>query len=272
VAVIGWAIAWRELPSLAPSTANPLRTPVLTMEQYRRVISEHPRPYVYRLRCGNGEALIFGAEHTRDPSDPQLDRMSREWIAIRPTVTLVESRLGFLPPLVAHPVRHFGEVGHAVRLARNDEIPAYTWEPPLQTEIAAYLKVHEKQRVALFCILRPYFSQRRHGRPNDPEAVVEEYRKKRSGWPGIENAFATVDDIDQSWRRDFPTLDWRDESDHDGLPGYLAEIADQGSITRTEHLARCLLDLTSNGHRVFAVMGSSHAVRIEPTLRAASSE
>jgi hypothetical protein len=38
---------------------------------------------------------------------------------------------------------------------------------------------------------------------------------------------------------------------------------------RDEHFARVVIDLVRKGERVFAVCGSSHAVKLEPALREA---
>jgi hypothetical protein len=201
--------------------------------------------------------------------DPQIKDIKQKWGVFNPTVALVEGRLGFLPPLVANPVRQFGESGLVYGLARDDKILIYTWEPPLSKEIAFILENHPKEQVALFYVLRPYFSNLRHGRPTKSEAFVERYLKKRIKWPGIECAIKDVEAVEAIWQRDFPNLDWRDESDQDGLPGYLSEIAARSNAARDEHLTRSIIHLVQQGHRVFAVMGSSHAVKIEPALRAA---
>jgi hypothetical protein len=163
-----------------------------------------------------------------------------------------------------------GEGGEVLRLARAAGIPVWSWEMPRDAEVAAQLARFPRERVALFYVLRPYVSTRRFGRPADPEAEVEPVRKERTRLPGLEGTLPDVASIDAIWRRDFAGLpDWRDTSDERGWPGYLGEIANAANDLRDEHLARVLLDLAGRGERVFAVAGSSHAVRVEPPLRAA---
>jgi hypothetical protein len=141
---------------------------------------------------------------------------------------------------------------------------------PREVEVAAQLRRFPRERVALYYVLRPYVSARRFGRPTDPDAEVESVREERTSWPGLEGTLPDVAAIDAVWRRDFAGLpDWRDTSDERGWPGYLEEIADAANDLRDEHLARVLLELAARGERVFAVAGSSHAVRVEPPLRAA---
>jgi len=115
-------------------------------------------------------------------------------------------------------------------------------------------------------MLGPYFSNLRHGRPEDPEAFGEEFRAERVGWAGLENTFATVAEIDSAWRARFPDgPDWRDVSDEHGLPGFLGGM--DANQARDEHFARVVIELVRQGERVFAVCGLSHAVRLQPALR-----
>jgi hypothetical protein len=126
------------------------------------------------------------------------------------------------------------------------------------------------ERVALFYVLRPYFGELRFGRPADLEGYVEEYRRKRTRYPGLEGTLHSVAAIDSLWARDFAGLPtWRETSDEYGLPGYLQDLAARSNALRDEHLAAVLLDLVRGGHRVFAVAGSSHAVKLDRALRAA---
>jgi hypothetical protein len=76
--------------------------------------------------------------------------------------------------------------------------------------------------------------------------------------------------IDSIWRADFSGLsDWRELSDEYGWPGYLGDVAASSNAFRDEHFARVIIDLVNKGHRVFAVSGSSHAVKLHPALQAA---
>jgi hypothetical protein len=264
-----WLVAWRSPPFYdAPKVDYPAA--ILTMEQYDSVSQCHPRPYVVRASSATGGTVLFGASHTRNPDDPQLATLRREWAAFRPTVALVEGRLGFLLPSVSDPVEAFGEMGAAASLAKTDGIRLYSWEPRREVEIARMLERFPAEQVALFYVLRPYFSQIRFGRPENPEGFVEEYRKTRTAYPGLEGTLPSVATIDSLWTRDFSGLaDWRETSDEYGLPGYLADLSSHSNALRDEHLAGIILDLVRRGERVFAVAGSSHAVKLEPALRAA---
>jgi hypothetical protein len=222
------------------------------------------------VEAAGGALLLFGAAHTRDAAAPELAALRGLWGRFEPTVCLVEGRLGFLLPGVMDPVRHYGEMGFAAALARRDGLPIYSWEPPREAEVARMLETFPAERVALFYVLRPYVSNRRFGKPEDPEGYVEGYRAERTTWPGLEGTLPDIAAIDRLWQRDFAGLpDWRDTSDEYGWPGYLADLAARSNALRDEHFASVLLDLVRRGERVFAVAGSSHAVRLAPALRAA---
>ena len=271
LAVVGlvWLVAWRSPPFYhAPPATLPV--PILSMARYDSLSQSHPRPYLVRAQDSSGALLLFGASHTRDPSDPQLARLRREWDAFHPTAALVEGRLGFLLPYLMDPVEEYGEMGAAAGLARASGLPLYTWEPAREWEIARMLDSFPAKRVALYYVLRPYFSQLRFGRPADPDGFVEEYRRKRTRYPGLEGTLPSMAAIDSLWARDFAGRPgWRETSDEYGLPGYLHDLFARSNALRDEHLAAVLLDLVDRGERVFAVAGSSHAVKLDAALHAA---
>ena len=248
-----------------------LAAPLLTSEEYGMLVDTHPRPYIVEIETQvDGALLFYGSEHTQDPGDPQITDIQMRWNAFQPTVALVESRLGFFVQDFQNPVKEYGEMGWAFWLARKDDVPVYTWEIPREREIQYALENYPKEQVALFYILRPYFGNLRFGKPDDPDAVVEGYIRERSDYPGIENTISSIEQIDVIWGRDFPDeADWRDTSDQFGLPGYLDEIAVRTNEARDEHFVRVIIDLIQRGERVFAIAGSSHAVKLEPALRAA---
>jgi hypothetical protein len=268
--VLARRLIWRSPSHYTSYGQIELPAPILTAEQYAEVSGQHARPYVVHLETANGAILLYGASHTKDPDDPQIDDLRKRWADFRPSVAIVEGRLGFLIEGLADPVREYGESGFIFSLSRRQGVQVYTWEPPIETELKQVLESHPQKKVALFYILRPYFSNLRHGRPANPDAVVEKYRRKRTNWPGLQNTFGSLADIDALWRQDFPDhKDWRDTSDQYGLPGYLNEIWKTSNAARDQHFARVIIDLVQRNERVFAVCGSSHAVKLEPAMRAA---
>ena len=125
------ATAWYSVPGYAPDSTPTEVSLILTPELYSDVIDTHERPYNYVLDVPDGgRVAVFGAEHTKQPDDPQFDILRAQWQALKPTVALIESDLGMMFPMFMDPVRTFGEVGEVHALARSSDIKTYTWEPP----------------------------------------------------------------------------------------------------------------------------------------------
>lgn len=263
--------AWRPLDDYTPrnSDAVPFLDLILNNAEYGDLMDSHDRPYIVEITASNGGAiLLFGAEHTRDPNDSQLADIEARWKEFEPSVALCESQLGIFFPGLMDPVRNFAEPGFVHALAKKHNIPTYTWEPPVKTQIEHLLRDFSKEQVALRFILNPYFSNLRHGRPDDADAMVESVRKKRNLWPGIGGTFPNMQSLQHAWDKQFPKgPDWRTVSDQYKMPGFLSKM--DANIIRDRHFLTILLDLVEKGERVFAVAGSSHAVKLEPALNAA---
>lgn len=261
--------AWYSVRRFEPRVVPPEVASIGSREDYAARMDSHARPYVYEcVAAGAGRVLVFGAEHTRDPDDPQLDGIRRRWEGLRPTVALIEGDLGMLFPAFMDPVRTFGETGFVHGLARADSIPTYSWEPPVELVLQGALdQGFSREQVALRWILNPYFSSLRHGRPADPEALVRDTFEERARAAPIAGCFTNLAQVEGAWGLAFPGgPDWRDVSDQFGLPGFLGAM--DLNLPRDVHLVACIRELVSAGERVFVVCGSSHAVKIEPALEA----
>lgn len=270
VVIVGWNICWRSPPFYTTAPAVSLPVPIMTTAQYNDVIATHPRPYIVEIERADGGALVlFGSEHTLDRAHPQMPLIEQAWDDLQPSVALVEGRLGFWVGGFGDSVTAYGEFGLTNELARRDDVEVYSWEPTREAEVEIVLRDFAAKRVALFYVLRPVFSGQRHGIDN-ADAYVAPFLEERTTWPGLENTLGAIDDIDAMWKADFPDEpDWRVTSDEFGLPGYLADIAGASSAARDQHFAQIILDLVVNKkERVFAIAGSSHAVKLDAALRA----
>jgi hypothetical protein len=235
---------------------------ILSMRQYRLVRDTHARPFIVQTE----RVLVYGSNHTKNPDDPQIKDIEEKWNSFKPTVLLVEGRLGFLMPGIMNPVKTFGENGKAYQLAKKNKVTTLSWEMEKDNLMKLLTEKFPAEQVALKEILNPYFSNLRFGKPDNPEKYVSQ-SLDRARFVGQENTFKTVDDVDRIWKRDFPNIDWRNESDHDMLPGYLQDIADATQRLRNIQLVCMIKELTAKGERVFVVAGSSHAVCIEKAVK-----
>lgn len=261
-------VIWRSPGYYSAKSQRELRQPVMSMEDYSRS-GGHVRPYIYRLGNEKGEVYVLGIDHTKDPEDRQIDSVEQAWKAFQPDVLLVEGRLGFLFSGLQDPVRIYGEGGKAVSLAKRDDVPFYTWEPHKQDEVKMMLQRFPAKQVAMFYSLRPYLSNFRFGKPDDPDATLKSYIDSRTDYEGIRSEISSIAEIDSIWNADFPQeKDWRDSTDEYGWPkGYLSKMAAYSNELRNIHMINTILEMVSEGKKVFITMGSSHAFRIEETLR-----
>ncbi|MCK6614718.1 MAG: hypothetical protein L6Q47_10815 [Ignavibacteriaceae bacterium] len=263
----GCGIIWTSPAYYTPSAEVELLAPIMSREGYDSVHAHFTRPYIVYIE-GERSALVFGASHTKDPDDPQLAKIDSLWHAFNPDAALVEGRLGFLLKGLMDPVVNHGEGGYVYNLARQKGIEVYSWDPAIDQDVKNTLRYYTPRQTALFYVLRPYFSNFRFGKPDDPDAFVEEFRAKRTKIPGLEGSLNSIAEIDSIWAADFKGLpDWRETSDAYGLPLYLGSIAALSNNYRDEHFVKTIADLTKKGKRVFAVAGSSHAVKIERSLK-----
>ena len=226
------------------------------------LIADHPRPMILE----NKTLVIFGATHTRDPKDPQMDEIEFKWNQLKPSIALVEGRLDFLLPGFMDPVKTLGEGGKVKALAKRSGVPLYNWDLSKE-ELAIRLKAKfSPEQIALAQILFPYFGAMRFGKPSSPENYIEEYIH-RAKYVGLQDKFRTAADVDREWKAIFPAgPDWRTVSDEHSLPGYLEHYLEAINDLRNQQLTCAIRHLVSKGERVFVICGSSHAACIKPAF------
>jgi hypothetical protein len=261
-------IIWRSPSQYVTTRSYAFQTPVMGMTEYGQLQKDHERPYIYILKQGKGSAIILGIDHTKNPEDHQIDSIEKYWQQVKPTVALVEGRLGFLMQGIQDPVATHGEGGKLVSLAKKDRVPYYSWEPEREEEVQELLKKYPPKKLALFYSLRPYFSNFRFGRPSDPDATMQKYIDERTAVTGLRGEITSLSEVDSIWKHDFPAKkDWRNTSDEYGWPeGYLADIFNDSNLYRDHHLCSAILELVEKGQSVIVTMGSSHAYRIRQSL------
>lgn len=248
-----------------------LAVPIMDMESYKEIWDTHRRPYIYSIHPPKleGEVCVVGIDHTKDPTNPHLDSLTHYWNIFNPEVALVEGRVGNLITWFQDPVKELGEGGLVTKLANEKGINLYSWESRREKEIEFLLQQYTPEEIAMFYTFRPYFSNMRYEKYDDPESALQEYLESRTDYPHIRGVFKTWQELDKKWKDDFPNIDWRAYGSGKGYPkGYLHEIWNYTNILRDEHMVNTIIDLVKRGERVFVTMGVSHAPRIEETLRA----
>lgn len=257
-----YLVAWKSPKYYKPEKAYTSIVSIIPFRDYS-TLANHPRPFIVE-----GENfVIIGAPHTRDTKNPDLRLIHQKWKRLKPTVALVEGRLGFLLPYVMDPVKQFGEGGFVKKLASKDGIPVYNWDVSKESLAAALQDSFSNEQIALGQILNPYFSNLRFGRPSSPENYIQPFLK-RAAYIGQEASFKNAADVDLAWKKYFPQgPDWRDVSDEKELPGYLSSMMAASNDLRNRRLVGIVKELTAKNERVFLICGSSHAFCVSPAFR-----
>ncbi len=255
-----YLLAWKSPPYYRVSTAYNSQDSIVPFEDYSL---EHARPFI----ISSDRNVIFGAQHTRDAKHKEIGMIESIWNQLKPTVALVEGRLGFLVPGLMNPVEKLGEGGKVKALAHKRGIPVFNWDLSKEELAKELQKKFNPEQIALAQILNPYFGQVRFSKPGSPENFVQEYLK-RAKYSGQERNFNTVADIDRVWKKYFANdKDWRVTSDEIAQPGYLNEMMTFSNDLRNRQLVAAVKELIKKGERVFLVCGSSHAVCVSPSFR-----
>lgn len=267
-------VIWRSPKSYQPKRLNDRKLSIMSLDAYTNsgLINTHPRPYVYQLQAtsGGGAVFVFGADHSRDPQNSQMHQIEIGWKHFQPTVALVEGRLGFLFLWVQDPIRKYGEGGLTAMLAKKNHVPLYSWEPDRDAEIKYLIKRYDAKQVAAYYCLRPYRNNYSGLTIDEANRAMLELIKERTKYIDIEGKIRSVQQIDSLWKADYPQLmDWRFyRHPTNGWPqGTLSDINEASNQFRDVHMCLSIIDLVAQGERVFIMMGSSHAPRIERTLK-----
>ncbi len=281
VAVLGIAYVrygWRRLETLPPSDDVARASSFRPYREHSEALGEGGWPHVMTIddTAHDGAVLFFGSEHTKNPDDPQIDHIIGLWDGFGPTVALCESRLGLYIGGLRRGVTVFGEVGVPHSLARDGDVPVYSLEPSWEDEIATMLRAFTPQEVTAFYMLRSYDSERGSRQGATRDGLAAGLLKKRASLPGLEGSFASLDEFDAWWVSSLASElgDWRTMASEQMWPGVepatlLTRLANASNRARDEHIARVVIGLAREGERVFVVCGGSHALTIEPALRAA---
>ncbi len=263
-------ILWKSPSFYKTQKQYTLEVPVVDMKSYMKVVGEHRRPYIYTVKSKNkGQVIVMGIEHTKDKTNAQFDSIRSYWNTNKPDFALVEGRMGFFFKWLQDPITSYGESGLTTHLAKKDNVDLYTWEPTRKDEIELLIKKHSAKELAMFYSLRPFFGIPIKERLDNPEDKLQKLINERTDYNYLKNTITSWEDIDNIWQEDFPNIDWRTYNSGYGWPGYFQDIWNSSNLARDEHMINIILEQIDKNKTVFVTMGSSHAPRIENTLKAA---
>lgn len=267
-------VLWLPPKKYEPKGQLTLQPPIMTLNEYTvtGLIDTHPRPYVFTLQSKNskGAVLVFGVEHTFDPAHKQFPVMKENWEKFGPTVAMVEGNLDLIITWFFDPVKASGEGGYTQKLAKAKGIKIYSWEAGSDAEMDFVLKKFDPKHVAFFYCLRPYHNKWGNFSMSEQDEKMQRLIRKRTNYKRLKGVVTSVAQFDSLWKADHPNeVSWRNyKHPQNGWPkGILEDIAEATNSVRDENMCRSIIELVNKGERVFVSMGSSHAPRIERTLR-----
>lgn len=267
-------VLWLPPKKYQPKDKVKLQPPVMTLHEYTvtGLIETHPRPYTFTLqgKTTKGAVLVFGLEHTYDPSNNQLPVMKEYWDKFNPTVAMVEGNLDLILTWFFDPVKASGEGGYTQKMAKAKGIKIYSWEAGRDAEIDHVLEKFDPMHVAFFYCLRPYHNKWGNLSKKEQDKKMQNLIRKRTNHKTLNGVISTVAQFDSIWKADYPNeVSWRNyKHPRNGWPkGILEEIAEATNSVRDDNMCRSIIELVNKGERVFISMGSSHAPRVEKTLR-----
>jgi hypothetical protein len=247
---------------------------IMSLNEYTTsgLIDTHARPYTYIVesKTSKGVVLVFGLDHTNDPKNAQLAILKKEWIKFKPSVAMVEGRLGFLFSWVQDPVLKLGEGGLTAKLAKSDKVKLYSWEPERDSEIEILLEKFDPVHIAVFYCLRPYRGNYSGLSKEEANLAMNDLIKERTNRTGIRGVVKSVNQIDSLLKQYYPKLeDWRTyKHPQNGWPdGTFKQIGETSNSIRDVHMCNSIIEFVNKGEHVFVTMGASHAPRIEKALR-----
>jgi hypothetical protein len=242
---------------------------ILTFEQYARI--RHSAPYVVDVERGTSRLILFGCLHGADPANPMFDQIEDAFTRLAPRFAMHEGTPPAVEPLREIAIRRHCEAGLVRHLAARSGIETASMDIPLPEE-AKLLRGKLSQGDALvFLVVRQLASYNRKTLRMDFDAYFAEFFELIAPplglatieWPSIEKEHLRLLGRPLSAR----TVTGA-ETDPTRLDLPTQRIARWSNRLRDEHILRRLLAALNEHERVFATVGVTHAVMLEPAIRA----
>ena len=241
---------------------------ILSFAQYAAI--RHATPYVVDIDGGASRLLLFGVRHSSDPADPMFDTIDATFAEVAPRFALHEGT----PPQVEADreiaIRRHGEAGLVRHLAARAGIETGSMDVPLADE-AGWLRQELAVGDALvFLVVRQLASYNRKTLRMDFDRYFGEFFERIGPALGLTIDWPLIDAEHQRLlgrRLSAPRVTaFETDPMYDELP--TQRISRLSNRLRDEHMLRRLIESVATHRRVFATVGVTHAVMLEPALRA----
>jgi hypothetical protein len=240
----------------------------LSFERYAGV--RHSCPYVVDARAGASRLVLFGTRHSSDPGDPMFERIEEAFSALAPAFAMHEGTQPALEPQREIAIRRHGEAGLVRLLASRAAIGTASMDIPLPDEAALLVRKFSQREALVFLVVRQLASFNRKTARMDFDGYFADFFALIAPAIGLDTIEWPL--VEAEHRRMLGTTLMHAEVTgvetdpmRDALP--TQRIATFSNRMRDEHMLRRLLDAVDKHDRVFATIGVTHAVMLEPALR-----
>jgi hypothetical protein len=242
---------------------------ILTFNEYAAL--RHPTPYVVDVAGEGSRLVLFGGRHSSDPADSMFDQIEAAFAALGPAFALHEGTPPAAEPDREIAIRRHCETGLIRYLAARAGIATASMDIPLAEEARLLRAEIGPAEALVFLVVRQLASfNRKTARPNFDAYFGDFFDLIAPGlnlsvdWPLIETEHRRI--LGRSLSADHVTAIETDPM-RDDLP--TQRVARLSNRLRDEHMLRRLIAAVEDHRRLFATVGVTHAVMLEPAIRAA---
>src|SRR5262245_3033417 len=242
---------------------------ILTFAEYAAI--RHSTPYVVEVGHDGARLVLFGGYHSSDPADPIFGDIDAAFSRLSPTFALHEGTPPAVEPDREIAIRRHGEAGLVRHLAARAGIGTASMDIPLAAEASLLCRRIGPRNALVFLVVRQLASFNRKTARMDFDMYFGEFFETIApalhlatiDWPLIEAEHARLlgHPLVAAQVTGLETNPMRDD-----LP--TQRIARWSNRRRDEYMLRRLLQALREHQRVFATVGVTHAVMLEPALRA----
>jgi hypothetical protein len=242
---------------------------ILSFAEYAAI--RHPTPYLVEVECGGSHLSLLGGLHSTDPADPIFGQIEAAFSRLSPTFALHEGTPPAVEPDREIAIRRHGEAGLVRHLAACAGIATASMDIPLAEEAGLLRRKIGQGPALVFLVVRQLASFNRKTARMDYGAYFREFfdtiapelHLAAIEWPLIE-----AEHLRLLGRRLVAAEVTGLETNPmcDDLP--TQRIARWSNRRRDEYMLGRLIEAVREQRRVFATVGVTHAVMLEPALRA----
>jgi hypothetical protein len=247
----------------------PTSSRIMSFAQYAGL--RHAAPYVVDVARGDARLVLFGVRHSSDPADAMFDEIEAAFLRLGPAFALHEGTPPAVEPDRELAIRRHCETGLVRYLAARSGVATASMDIPLVEEARLLRREIGGEEALVFLVVRQLASfNRKTARPNFDAYFGDFFELIAPGlelsidWPLIEREHRRVLGGPLAARR---VTGVETDPMRDDLP--TQRIARFSNRLRDEHMLRRLTEALEEHERVFATVGVTHAVMLEPALVAA---